>query len=444
MADPTQEQKKQDTALQTHAAQIAAKRAFRSKMKAHAVASTMLLSAVVVAFGALALGFQALSQINVTQTLSLQGRLQAVEQSKPIAHSVGGVVKELFVSEGEVVREGQLLVSLGTQDLDEAWDEARRDVSQMLLRAACLQALREGAGRVDVSAELKASLARLGQMRQMRRSLAQCEDQLETIRLDRLEASIDLAAAQDRANIEYRLAQVRQMSVRRDLGQAAIEAAPDFSAQEETLSQFLRSSAAFEALEEIKARALRHEAGRLSRIDAELHAIEDRLIKAQAHLSEVEETVNNRFVYASASGRIQRMRVDEAGKRIAAGAYIMEIAPLATDFEVMANASVLDIPQLRVGSGVDVRISGQLRGAQWVPAQVAEITKITANKRLVRIILRREDLAKRDLLFGDYTLNGLGAQSEALISVKTEPALQSLMGYVERHLLQKLPALAGI
>lgn len=158
------------------------------------------------------------------------------------------------------------------------------------------------------------------------------------------------------------------------------------------------------------------------------------MMRAEAELKEYEAFVQNRFVHESSSGRIQRLRIKEGGKKTAAGAYVMEIAPLATDFEVHAVIGLPDLPFISVGQEVEMRLSGGLPRPVLVSGIITKIGKTTANKRNVVITLRRADLNKRDLLIGDPSPNRLTGQSEAWVSVKTENAPHSLVGALKPSL----------
>ncbi len=72
---------------------------------------------VIVLFFGFGLGAAALAPID--KGVSLPGTIIVESKVKPVAHPRGGVVDKIHVIEGQVVKEGQLLVSLETSTLDE-------------------------------------------------------------------------------------------------------------------------------------------------------------------------------------------------------------------------------------------------------------------------------------------------------------------------------------
>jgi multidrug resistance efflux pump len=163
-------------------------------------------------------------------------------------------------------------------------------------------------------------------------------------------------------------------------------------------------------------------------IRQELERNSDALMLAEAELSRLSDLVNNRFIYASTSGRVQRLRIKEAGKRVSAGAYVMEIAPLTSDFEVISNVSMKEMAHLSLDQSVNVQFSGSSPIPIKVPGRIIKISKVSANSRSVTIMIDRAEINRRDLLLGDRLLNGQGEQAEAVISVQAETAGKALLG----------------
>lgn len=423
------------------ASKVALVRSLKTSLRTNISAAALLAFGGVIATCMIILTFTALQLIEVSNTLKLQGRLQAVEQSTPVKHDVGGNVKNVFVTDGEVVREGQILISLGTDDLESDSADARRQMAFLLLQSVCLNAQRDGRELLEIPQQLKLAVAKLEQLEFMRRQARRCQNQLDQALLDRQAKAERLAEVQDQVNLHQRLAASSQ-SLQRRLLTMADDAPTDHPLITEMMSHkrlqralqhSISASEAKEKLAQLRATYARSEAAYLAKITRELELTNDKMVEAEQTLSRSETLLQKRFVFASTSGRVQRMRVSQNGGRIAAGAYVLEIAPLTTDFEVLSRVNVLDIPDLGVGQQVQVRLSGGMPRPIWVPARVEEIVKTSANQRLVRIRLTREDLNKRDLLRGDHSLNGLGEQSEALISIQSESALRSLSTILKRQ-----------
>lgn len=414
---------------------ISARRMFRLNLTASVFLS---VAAGVCLIGIVSL-FVVLDRQSIEHVLKIQGVLQAVEQSSPVTHATGGIVSNVFVTEGEIVTEGQILLSLDASDIESEFVEAQRSVASLMLRSRCIQAMLRKAQSVNVPPELKIALGRLNQLVEMQRSLRNCRGQLRQIELGALQEREKRVALQNQIQTYYRLSQTAH-KMWRHLGLLGREA-KDTDLQEvldlQTLVMALRNRI---SLAESKEKLVFLEVAQENRdienrqkLNAELDQIVDFLAKAENRLSKLEAIKANRFIYASNSGRVQRLRVKNSGKRIARGAYILEIAPLITNFEVIATINIADMSYVKIGQEVSILLSSGLPSATSVPARIVNITKATANTRTVSIEILREELNRRDLLVGDRSLNGLGERAEALVEIQSNSALQALGAIFSRN-----------
>ncbi len=416
---------------------VASKRGFRTIIRRHFFASMILGCCLVFSVVSVAAIYWSLQVIAVTHTLRVAGILQAIEQSTPVKHERGGIISNVFVTDGEVVREGQILASLNTDDLDEELNLARQQVARLLLRSKCIRALKENDGQLQIPDQLKQVLGQLEQTKVLHRETKNCRVELQKLAFDLKQARVELHAAQDLKRLYARLSQTNRLinDTGRQLNpfyQVESESVPeDLRFMRDVLEQQIKATQASVAYEELKTKLEKSELDRIQALDRELEAISDQLVNAQADLTRMENVMRDKFIYATTSGRVQRMRIRDAGRRIAAGAYVLEIAPLTTDFEVTSRINVAEAPNLGVGQLVHVQLSGGLPKPIWVPARIEKIIKTSENRRQLSIRLARADLNKRDLLLGDHSLNGLGERSEAVISINSETAWESLSGTVK-------------
>ncbi|GLQ35281.1 hypothetical protein GCM10007939_15640 [Amylibacter marinus] len=409
--------------------QVASARGFKTIAKRHIFAVFMLGIGSIAALVSIAAMYLSLQAIQVTHTLRVPGVLQAIEQSTPVQHKRGGIIHDVLVTEGEVVREGQILASLQTKDVAEELRSARQTVAKHLLRTQCLRALQIGQDTLVLNQSLKTVMGRLQQVSEMQRGLSDCQSLLEKRKLARALDQSKLKSAQDVAALFSRLTQTDAL-MREKLG--ALENSPDLREEFEemaglrkVLENSIKSTQAKQNYANLIAEQKQSEMDRQQAIITELAEISDQMVLAQAELTRMEDILRDKFIYASISGRVQRMRIKESGRKVAAGAYVLEIAPLTTDFEVTSRITLAQFPSIAEGQPVQVQLSGGLPKPVWVPATVEKVLKVSDNKRVVSIRLKREDLNKRDLLLGDHSLNGLGERSEALISIKSENALHT-------------------
>ena len=96
-------------------------------------------------------------------------------------------------------------------------------------------------------------------------------------------------------------------------------------------------------------------------IEKELRTISDRLVYARSELTRMEALLANKFVYASSSGRIQKLRINSLDARVSPGEHFLEIAPLITDFEIVAASSILELTHV---DGDDILLTAVERFSQ--------------------------------------------------------------------------------
>ena len=413
-------------------------RQFRSQVKKHFNAILVLSVGAFITVGAVASIYMASHVMNVSHAIRLRGVVQAIEVSTPISHSIGGVVKNIMITEGEVVQEGQILMSLDADDLKLEQIEARQELTQLMLRNLCLRAITNDNQEVTVPQLLKNTVGQLGQIEEMQRGLRDCKTRMEQRALHNSKAENSLASLRDQVSLFTRLVSTDRdlrLSRNSDSGDATLTklareahlnslvTALDYSIKlSQAEQQLFLEQKDMDEVALLEAQEIRQELERNS----------DALMFAEAELSRLDNLVENRFLYASTSGRVQRLRISEAGKRLSAGAYVMEIAPLTSDFEVISNVPLKEISHLSLNQVVSVQFSGSSPIPVTVPGRIAKISKVTANSRSVTILIDRADINRRDLLLGDRLLSGQSEQAEAVISVKAETAGNALLGILRK------------
>lgn len=373
-----------------------------------------------------------LSQMQVDHVLRIEGVLQAVSQAQPVSHPTGGVVRQVLVTEGEVVREGQLLMSLDASDLKERHEGTQKRVAGLMLQSLCLRAERDFQDSLSVPPPLRVAIGRLGQTVEMERGVRSCNAVLKRKALQRHGTENHLRSLQDQITLHEQLSR-SQTSLRgmmRQFSNDVVAKNIEKMARAQLLLKSVENRISLRGLENQLAQARNDEEqsliARQQDIQRELDQITDDLAHAEKELADMDARADARFLYASATGRIQRLRVSKSGLRIAGGAHVLEIAPLDTDFEVRAAVPVSNLRFLDQGQLVSIQLSAGLPRPVQVPARIDQIRPATENTRTVTFALEREELNRRDLLIGERSLNGLGEQSEALISVEAKSAIRSL------------------
>jgi len=420
---------------------LAALRSAQTLLRLHLSAGFALGVATLICILGLAGAALFLISQNIDHVLKLSGVLHAVEQSIPVTHDTGGIVSNVFITDGEIVAEGQVLMSLDASDIENSLEEAQRIVASLMLQSLCLKAEQRKNLTVSVPPELKIAVGRLNQLEELKRSIQKCHGKLRKTALYRLKEKASIAAMQNKVHLYSRLSHEGK-SLKGRLHQLANDG------QEQDLQRLVNQQQLIEILRDLiilsdaqnqlvnlKVAQKETAIAQAQRFHLKFNQITDALAMAEQKLSKLDHIKKNRFIYASNSGRIQRLRISKGGKRIARGAHILEIAPLSTDFEILATVNVSELPYIHIGQKVTVSLSSDLPKAVAVPASIINILKATENTRTLTIALKREDLNRRDLLIGERSLNGLGERSEAVIEVQSDNALSTLKSILWNSLL---------
>ena len=85
------------------------------------------------------------------------GEIGVASRVKSIVHPNGGILKALYVHDGDRVREGQVLMRFDTQVSGVGADQARESVDGLTARRARLEAERDGRSAIAFPAALLAS-----------------------------------------------------------------------------------------------------------------------------------------------------------------------------------------------------------------------------------------------------------------------------------------------
>jgi HlyD family type I secretion membrane fusion protein len=297
----------------------------------------------------------------------------AVESNrKTVAHLEGGIVREILVRDGDVVKEGQILVKLDPTRVDAIGDLYRNQLTILLAQEARLIAERDFKPAMVLPERVKGALASPA----VARAVADQQQQF-TVGRETLQRNVEL--------INSQIAQAAQ-----DLEQTSIDA----RTAEETLKTVTRELAMLRPLfqrnlvpttriaplerEELRLRGvISGSAVQLVKLKERISELEIRRDQTQqeyqqlasTQLLELRKAINDATqqgivaddalrraeVRAPNDGTIQQMRVFTAGGVIRAGEPILDLVPLSDSLVIRARISPLDIDRVTAGMTAELR-----------------------------------------------------------------------------------------
>jgi len=384
--------------------------------------------ATLIATFAFMLGWSALASLE--SAVVANGRIQVASLNKSVQHLDGGLVKTIAVQDGNLVKRGQLLLSLDRRPLeiklknlteqlietDASLERlaAERDDLKVL---AISPALTARAQQADVPLILETQQQLFESRRQalqseqtiLRHRLVKTEQQIGSVRemsqtlrnrlkllnqdLDGLRelARKNLASKTQLREVQRRRSELQGEAIDREAEAVRLESSlPEISSQIELLEKEYRKEAVSK-LRDLQTRRIN--------LLAEQHTLEGRLSRIE--------------IRAPVAGKIKGLEVVTQGAVIKAGASITEIVPQERDFRIHARVSPMDIDALYPGLRAEVRIP-VFEGARYFPTLYADLEDISTDVFLEE--RSGEFYYKATLRIDDGSLEVLEGENLRLIS----------------------------
>lgn len=387
------------------------------------------------------------TQTQISGAVVAPGQLVLHNNDRKVQHPTGGVVGELNVRDGDIVKAGQILIKLDETIIRATLQGITKKIDELEARAARLNAERNGysvlafperlelrKSETDVAeiVETERSLyearkaAHILRKQRLAERVQQLEQEAESLRAD-LDSKIKLASITDfeikglRTLDRQKLVTTQRMNnIERD--------AVNLTGQQ---SQLLASIA------QTKGKIVETQM-QSSSLDDELRADTTKeLREAQAELAQQQEKKSAALdqlqrvdIRAPISGRVNELRVHAVGAVVTTAEPIMQIVPSEEQLELEVHVQPHDIDLLHVGQVASVRLNAFNR--RTTPQIDAEVTRIAAN------VMKDEQtgalyyLAR--LTLGDHSLAEIkdlklqaGMQAEALIKTVDRTPLEYLI-----------------
>jgi len=305
---------------------------------------------------------------SVDKVVRVEGRIIPAGHSQSIQHLEGGIVSSISVQEGDVVRKGDVLLSIDSTSAQASLSESTGKLQGLRVRAIRLDAEAKGLpamvipetlrqGREQMDTELYLFTARRQKLLQERRifeqqisqrnaELAEIQSrhgklgaELETAR-QRLKLMTSMATRNAASQLEVLEAQSREQRLLTELSDAE-------NAQPKVLAAIAEAEA---RIQDSQARYRAEAQGDLSTTQIEIERLENSLTALADRATRTE-------VRAPVDGIVNRLAINTVGGVLKPGDTVVEITPSTLDIVLEARARPSDRGDLRVGLPAKVRIS---------------------------------------------------------------------------------------
>ncbi len=348
-----------------------------------------------------------------------QGMVTIDTKSKAVQHLSGGIIKEVLVKEGDVVKEGQLLIKLDEATTRANFEAARQRYLGLLAMEARLLAEQQGLGKISWHPDLREALTDPQIAR-----MALTQEQLYGSRRSSLQA--DLQSIEESIQGQQALLQAYSAMLGNRRNQLALLSEEHKNTSEmvkegyaprnrqlelermlseinSSIAELLgNSTRAQRAINEMRQRAIVRQQDYRKDVESQLAEV-GREVQADAQKYQaVKDDLGRVDIKSPAAGQVVGLTVQTVGGVIGSGQKLMDIVPTSQALMLEARISPHLIDRVHAELPVDVRFSSFANSPQLVvDGKVASVSgdllidnRNGAGYYLVRVAVTPEGLKK--------------------------------------------------
>ncbi len=389
-----------------------------------------------------------------------QGVVAVSGSRQAVQHRDGGIVTALNVAEGQLVRQGDLLVTISATELVASERSMTGELVNLLALRERLRSERDGAGQVRTPADFRhlgpedtdlAAEAIHGQrlLFAARRNALRSERDVIGQQIGQYRAQIGGFQHQIGSNLEQQRLIAEEIDGLRSLEGRGFVAKNRLRAMERAAAELDGGHGAFtadiarssEAIGEARMQMVSLDRKLLEDAATQLREVQVRLDDVQPKLHATREQLKRAMIRATATGRVVGLKAHTVGGVVDPGETLMEIVPLDRALVIEAKASPNDADDLKPGMETQVRFSALHE--RNLPVLHGKISKVSADSFedersgmrhfMMEVTVPPSELDKIRQVRGDSGIKA-GIPAEVLIPLRKRTAL----GYLTEPLTQML------
>ncbi|MDI4235325.1 HlyD family type I secretion periplasmic adaptor subunit [Bradyrhizobium sp. Arg237L] len=343
------------------------RRAQRS-IRLHLVVGLVVVLVVAGGFGGWA------STVPISGALIAPGSVVVDSNVKKVQHPTGGVVGEVRVRDGDLVKTGDIVVRLDETVVKASLAIVVKTLNGLYARAARLEAEQQGRDRIvfpkvlagraedpdvrDVLAsetklfEVRVN-GRIGQRAQLRERVTQLKEEIEGLRAQEVAKDKEIELVQQelvgvRQLYDQRLVQLTRLNtLERDAARLAGERAQYIAARAQAKGK----------ITETELQIIQVDKDMLAEVSKDLRETNDKIGEFVERKVTAEDQLRRIDIRAPQDGMVLQSTVHTVGGVITAGDAIMMIVPQADALSVEAKVNPQDIDKLQIGQKTLLRLS---------------------------------------------------------------------------------------
>jgi HlyD family secretion protein len=340
----------------------------RGSIRLHLIAGLAVVAGLVGGLGGWA------STAEISGALIAPGSVVVESNVKKVQHPTGGVVGEVRVHDGDLVKAGDVVVRLDDTVTKASLAIVTKNLNGLWARAARLEAEQQGADKVkfpstlldhaddpDVTAVMASetklfevrSTGRIGQKAQLRERIAQLNEEIAGLTAQEVAKmhEIDLVNKElvgvEQLYDQHLVQMSRLTTLQRDAARLAGERA-----------QFIASRAQAKGkITETELQIIQVDKDLVSDVSKDLRETNDKIGEFVERKVTAEDQLRRIDIRAPQDGMVLQSTVHTVGGVISAGDAIMMIVPQQDNLSVEAKVNPQDIDQLQIGQKTLLRLS---------------------------------------------------------------------------------------
>jgi HlyD family secretion protein len=302
------------------------------------------------------------------------GTIESESSRKTIQHFEGGIIKQIIVADGDVVRAGQTLILLDDTKARSEVQSLRGQLWDAVAREARLLAEQHGYERVSFPTDLQeeqksnpgaaAVVAAQQSIFETRRQVVQ--SQIAVIRDKRLQVEKEITGMRDQESATARRSEIvrEEVATVTYLVNKGLERRPRLLNLEREMAEIdgrrgelsAQISRAEQTIGESQTSLLKLESDRQNEIAQSLREAQNQIYQLRERLQTAADQLTRTEVKAPEAGVITDLRVHTPGGVIGTGAALMDLVPRQDRLIVSARVRPEDIDVVRPGLSADVQL----------------------------------------------------------------------------------------
>lgn len=333
--------------------------------------------------------------IPLGRAIQAPGEVVFMGKRQSVQHLEGGIVKAIFVKDGDLVQADQPLIELEENQVQPIVQMLEQQDAAEIAQAARLEAESRGLGQIAFPAELlkqtdNPEISRIIQNENRlfaaRRSAHGNQVQLVRLQIAQIRANIKgleetlISKKQEIATINEQLAANRDLQADGYVSRSVVldiqRQLAEKSGQRDTMAASLASER--QKIYELEQRIASLNSERVQAAASEFKQSSLRRIDLQERIRPVKDTLERQVIKAPVMGKVVGLKVTTIGGVLMPKETLMEIAPLSDQLVVEAKIRVEDVNEVQLGQKAEITISGLDR--RTLPPLKGELTYVSADR----------------------------------------------------------------